>query len=80
MKQSESGFDESVSLLLCHRKRIAQHNNDAIAAKEELRDETLLIDGSFGAAARRFRRIGPHLPHVLQNHIAMPIECLDATE
>lgn len=51
-------------------KRIDQH----------FADESILVHGSPFLPSRRSGYLSPHLFHVLQDHIAVPIECFHSSK
>lgn len=61
----------------CLRKK---HQNHAVAAEEEFADEAVAVDGLALLAIRVPGDLAPHLLDVLQDHVAVAIEGLDARE
>ncbi len=62
-------------------QRVAQDNDDRIAAQKHFRDEAILVDWLRPCLAfLRARHLGPHLLHGLEHHVAVAIECLDSRE
>lgn len=62
--------------------RIApQNQNHRIATNEHLADKSVLVDRfRLFLAFTGLREFGPHLLHVLEDHVAMPVERLHATK
>ena len=62
-------------------QRVAEDDDDAVPSEEHILDEPVLVDG-FGLllALALLGHLGPHLLHILQHHVAVAIERLDAAE
>ena len=61
--------------------RVSDHEDNAVAPQKHFADLAVLVDGLrllFPAA--RLRHFGPHFPHVLEHHVAMPVERLHPRE
>jgi len=52
---------------------VSKDQDDRIASEEHLANESILVHGLLVLSLRHFR---PHLLHVLQDHITMPIKGL----
>lgn len=52
--------------------------NDGVASQKHFADEPVLGDGLAGLAAGGFRFFRPHLLHVLQHHVGVPVKRLDS--
>lgn len=63
-----------MSPMNCIRRRRIGGNSVHLANKSVLVDDTALLP------AGQSRRLGPHLLYVLEHHVAMPVECLDASQ
>jgi len=75
--------DSSCAFFFCRatQSRLRQkHENDAVTAQEEFADEAVAVDGLALLAVCVPGHLAPHLLHVLQNHVAVAIEGLDARE
>lgn len=57
--------------------RAQQNKNNAVASEEHLADESVLIDALLSILSTLLR---PHLFDVLEDHVAMSVECFDAGE
>ena len=57
-----------------------KHQNHAVTAQEEFADEAVAVDGLALLAVRVPGHLAPHLLDVLQDHVAVAIEGLDARE
>lgn len=76
---AERGSIAEVASLLLHR--VSQHEDDRISSQEHLRDESVLVDRlGLLLALAGLRLLGPHLLHVLEDHVAVAVESLHATE
>jgi len=57
-----------------------QNQNDRVTSQKHLTNETILIDGPALLPASQARGLGPHLLDILQDHVAMAVEGLDARQ
>lgn len=68
-------------IVICALDRVPEHENDRVSSEEHFADLPVLVDLlRFLLALPRFGHFGPHLRHILQHHVAVTIECLDASE
>lgn len=59
---------------------VAQHDDDAVAAQEHLADESVLVHGLGLLGGGALGRLRPHLLDVLEDHVTVAVEGLDAAE
>lgn len=55
-----------------------EDKNDGVAAQEELADETILVQVSLLLVRRADDGLGPHLLDILEDHVHVAVEGLDA--
>lgn len=54
--------------------------DDRVSPEEHLANESVLVDWSSLLAIAISWYFGPHLLDILENHVAVPVECLDARQ
>lgn len=63
-------LDTALASILNHEPKPCLH----------LTNKAILVHGSSLLSSTRSRGLSPHLLYILQHHIAMPVECLHASE
>lgn len=67
--------------LLAGDERVPQDHDDRVPAQEHLGDVAVLVDWlGLLLALAALGDLGPHLLHILQHHVAVPVEGLYAAQ
>lgn len=77
----EGGSRRAGGRLLAGDERVPQDHDDRVPAQEHLGDVAVLVDGlGLLLALAALGDLSPHLLHVLQHHVAVPVKGLHAAQ